>query len=109
LPDGCPVGRYSVAGSNVGQDESADVRKRSQDAGASRRRFVYGMITDRLRRYSYQTKYLKVTDLMKSIVVKDLVLVRTDRRAETEKQLGSGQRRQHFFSLPKNFAMCKPF
>jgi hypothetical protein len=42
LPDGCPVGRYLVAGSNVSKDESADVRKRSQDAGASRRRFVYG-------------------------------------------------------------------
>jgi hypothetical protein len=42
LPDGRPMRRYSVASGNVGQNESADVIERSQNAGATWRRFVYG-------------------------------------------------------------------
>ena len=39
---------------------------------------VADLINDRLRRYSYDTKYLKVTDLMKSIVIKDMTLSNSD-------------------------------
>ena len=35
---------------------------------------VADLITDRLKRYSYDTEYFKITDLMKSIVLKDMKL-----------------------------------
>jgi cytidine deaminase len=61
---------------------------------------VADLINDRLRRYSYDTKYLKVTDLMKSIVIKDMTLSNSDIQGRYDTHIKYANKIRELFNLP---------
>jgi|GEM_PF-5546231 hypothetical protein len=66
---------------------------------------VAEMIADRLRRYSYETKSFKVTDLMKSILIEGLELSKRDIEARYDTHIKYANKMRELLAYPMS-SLC---